>query len=432
MKNIFILFISLSLCNQLIAQDNSANLQLLLNSTVTIKSSNGGITKQGSGFFIDKNIIVTNYHVIKNATNAVCFIEDPSHPYKIEGSLSEDESTDLILLKVAQLDRPAIKIAEEAAVKGQTINIIGRPMGSSVISEGTISALKETDGIKQLVINSYATADNSGGPVLNTKGELIGISLGSKEGLKVQLAVSKESLVELINAKSDTVLTLADLNASDQNITSDPAADLPKDAQVNVNTIDFKNNILPNEIIIFKSKHTNNEYQGLTDSTGQFSLRLPAGDDYDIFILGFKDSTSYNVLKIPALGKNEFYKKSFKVEVKFQPPLTFVLDDCNFNSGKSTLMPESFPVLDELVKYLNRKDDDRIEIGGHTDNVGQLATNLKLSLDRANVVRDYLLLKGIDPNRVTAKGYGSTKSVADNKTEDGRATNRRTEVTILQ
>ena len=121
----------------------------------------------------------------------------------------------------------------------------------------------------------------------------------------------------------------------------------------------------------------------------------------------------------------------FKVDIQFQPSKTFVLEDCNFESGKATLEPESYTVLDELVAFLVRKDDARIEVGGHTDNVGKPAANLTLSMDRANTVRAYLLTKGIDPERVIAKGYGMTVPIADNKSEDGRAQNRRTEVTIL-
>lgn len=209
-------------------------------------------------------------------------------------------------------------------------------------------------------------------------------------------------------------------------------ASLPKDAPVDVLVTDFKNNPLNHEIIIFKSKINSREYQGLSNEEGKFSLRLPAGDDYEIFILGFKDSTSYNILNIPALSGNAFYKNPFKVNIQFLPAKTFVLEDCNFETGKSNLEAESYAVLDELVAFLNRKDDVRIEIGGHTDNVGKPAANLKLSLDRANVVMDYLISKGINPSRLEAKGYGMTVPVADNKTADGRAENRRTEVKILE
>ena len=84
------------------------------------------------------------------------------------------------------------------------------------------------------------------------------------------------------------------------------------------------------------------------------------------------------------------------------------------------------------MAYLNRKDDERIELGGHTDNVGNCKKNLVLSQARANTVRAYLLMKGIDPTRVTAKGYGLTVPIASNKTAEGRAQNRRTEVKILE
>ncbi|MCC6256717.1 MAG: OmpA family protein, partial [Chitinophagaceae bacterium] len=125
------------------------------------------------------------------------------------------------------------------------------------------------------------------------------------------------------------------------------------------------------------------------------------------------------------------YKNPFTVDIQFQPSRTFILEDCNFETGKADLEPESYAVLDELVSYLNRKDDERIEIGGHTDNVGSKASNLKLSEDRANTVRDYLISKGIDPSRLEAKGYGMSVPIDDNKTESGRAANRRTEVKIL-
>jgi OmpA-OmpF porin, OOP family len=209
-------------------------------------------------------------------------------------------------------------------------------------------------------------------------------------------------------------------------------ANIPKDAPVNVTMTDFKNNALNNEIVVFKSKANSKEFQGLTDDAGKFSVRLPSGDTYEIFILGFKDSASYNFLEIPALKGNAYYKEPFVVDIQHLPAKSFVLEDCNFETGKANLEESAYTVLDELVAYLNRKDDERIELGGHTDNVGTAAKNLKLSEDRANTVRAYLLTKGIDPARVTAKGYGMSKPVASNATAEGKAQNRRTEVKILE
>jgi OmpA-OmpF porin, OOP family len=209
-------------------------------------------------------------------------------------------------------------------------------------------------------------------------------------------------------------------------------ASQPKDAPVDVSIADFKKNMLPHEIVVFRSQLTQKEYQGMSQDDGKFSLRLPAGDQYEIFILGFKDSTSYNILTIPPLAANATYKKPFVVDIQFQPAKTFVLDDVNFETGKADLKPESFPVLDELVALLVRKDDERIEIGGHTDNVGKPAANILLSMERAKTVMAYIIAKGIDANRLTAKGYGSTIPVASNATAAGKAQNRRTEVKILE
>ncbi len=210
-----------------------------------------------------------------------------------------------------------------------------------------------------------------------------------------------------------------------------PAA-LPKDAPINVSVVDMRTrHARNNELIIFQSQKNGNQYQGITDEQGKFSLKLPSGDKYDIFIMGFKDSISYNVLDIPGLAANAYYKNAFNVAIEFDPPKSFTLDNVEFDFGKSTLRPQSYPTLDELVEYLQRKDDEKIEVGGHTDNIGTAARNLRLSQERAQSIVNYLVSKGIDAARVTAKGYGATDPIADNDTEEGRQKNRRTEVKIL-
>jgi outer membrane protein OmpA-like peptidoglycan-associated protein len=95
------------------------------------------------------------------------------------------------------------------------------------------------------------------------------------------------------------------------------------------------------------------------------------------------------------------------------------------------LKPQSQIELDKLVKLLNENPTLKIEISGHTDNVGKPADNLFLSNNRAKAVVSYLITKKIAGQRLTAKGYGETKPVADNKTEDGRAMNRRTEMKVV-
>ena len=87
-------------------------------------------------------------------------------------------------------------------------------------------------------------------------------------------------------------------------------------------------------------------------------------------------------------------------------------------------------ILDEFAQYLIEHPSIEIEIRGHTDNVGNDAANLALSTERAFEVLRYITSKGIDGKRISYKGYGETKPIASNDTDDGRAQNRRTEFLI--
>ncbi len=229
------------------------------------------------------------------------------------------------------------------------------------------------------------------------------------------------------------LFTLLFLSCFIINIKAQQNGSIPKDALVKVVIMNPKGKLLEHELVVFKSNITGKEYQGLSDSLGKFSLRLPHSDKYNIYVLGFNDSTLNNVLDIPAPQGNAYYRDSnpFNVEIEFTPAKSFILDNCNFETGKAILLPIAYPVLDDLVEYLERKDDDRIELGGHTDNVGGAVKNMKLSFDRALAVRQYLISKGIAESRIVAKGYGLTKPIASNKTVAGKAQNRRTEVKIL-
>jgi outer membrane protein OmpA-like peptidoglycan-associated protein len=103
-----------------------------------------------------------------------------------------------------------------------------------------------------------------------------------------------------------------------------------------------------------------------------------------------------------------------------------------FESGKSELKPESTPTLKSIAAALKGHPDLKVEIQGHTDNVGSAASNLTLSQARAEAVRSALVSEyGVDEAQLTAKGYGDTKPVAKNATPEGRANNRRVEIVKL-
>lgn len=204
-----------------------------------------------------------------------------------------------------------------------------------------------------------------------------------------------------------------------------------KPADVNVVVTDFKKQPRPGEQIIFISRKSGNKFSGRAGKDGKFSLQLPSADTFTIKVKTIVDSTKYGVIAIRELQPDEEFAEPFNVTVMFEPAKSYRLDNVYFDFGKFTLRPESFKQLDELVNYMKWRETEKIEIAGHTDNIGNAIENQKLSEQRSEAIRQYLIKKGVGVARVTAKGYGSTQPVADNSTYEGRQLNRRTEVKIL-
>ena len=122
------------------------------------------------------------------------------------------------------------------------------------------------------------------------------------------------------------------------------------------------------------------------------------------------------------------------LEIKLMPleaGAKFELRNVFFETGKFDLKTTSYPELNYIVDILKNNPNLNILVGGHTDNVGNVANNLTLSENRAKSVMNYLIEKGIAADRLSAKGYGSSKSIHPNDREEGRAKNRRTEIEIL-
>jgi outer membrane protein OmpA-like peptidoglycan-associated protein len=111
---------------------------------------------------------------------------------------------------------------------------------------------------------------------------------------------------------------------------------------------------------------------------------------------------------------------------------TVRLNNIFFDFGKSDLKDESAPELNRLIKLMNENPELIIALSGHTDHVGSDEDNLRLSQNRINAVMNYLLKNGIKPDRMSATGYGESRPVASNETDEGRALNRRVEFTIVK
>ncbi|MEI8204463.1 MAG: OmpA family protein [Bacteroidota bacterium] len=119
-------------------------------------------------------------------------------------------------------------------------------------------------------------------------------------------------------------------------------------------------------------------------------------------------------------------------EVKVEEKKVFeeALQGIQFETGKDVILPGSFSILDNVVTILKNNPQYNLLINGHTDNVGSPESNMVLSGKRAEAVKTYFINKGIGAKRLTAKGFGETKPIADNNTEAGRAKNRRVEFVV--
>jgi outer membrane protein OmpA-like peptidoglycan-associated protein len=107
------------------------------------------------------------------------------------------------------------------------------------------------------------------------------------------------------------------------------------------------------------------------------------------------------------------------------------LADANFEFNDSEVSENSYPVLDRIVKIMVENPDLGMEIAAHTDNIGSFEFNMRLSQERAQSIVNYLVSKGIDKIRLVSKGYGESRPISSNSTEDGRMNNRRVEFIIL-
>lgn len=162
----------------------------------------------------------------------------------------------------------------------------------------------------------------------------------------------------------------------------------------------------------------------ITDKTGVFKLKLPP-DTHIVRIT----AEGYIPYAMPILLKDkETLLKDFHLLKQYEK---ITLQGINFTEGNAEIDPVYYPILDEGLKLLREYSNMKVEIRGHTDNIGSAEANLILSQRRAGFVRSHLIKMGIEPSRLRAVGYGEAMPISTNDTEEGRAQNRRIEFYIL-
>jgi OOP family OmpA-OmpF porin len=198
--------------------------------------------------------------------------------------------------------------------------------------------------------------------------------------------------------------------------------------------------------------HPANDYVDATTGTGRGGFLGSSEDNYMSFNLGLMytfskgepskycqlyDGISPEVPEVDYERIENIVKKHIpevvetQVVVKEPMEQKWVLVGVNFDFNKATLKSESYPILFHAVQVLLMNPDMRVEIQGHTDNIGSEDYNMKLGEKRAQSVKDYLVARGISADRLTTRSFGESQPIADNKTASGREMNRRVEFKVL-
>ncbi|MGZ3884262.1 MAG: OmpA family protein, partial [Bacteroidia bacterium] len=235
-------------------------------------------------------------------------------------------------------------------------------------------------------------------PLLNTEDQLLAMAANPISNLKTESAIeSKGPKMALLKGVITDAKTGAVLEAS-------------------IDLLDNEKNQL---LATFKSN----------SATGRYLVTLPAGKNYGIAVR--KDGYLFHSENFIIDQNADYIEYNKDVALKkVEVGSIIVLRNIFFDFDKATIRPESAGELDRLIKLLTENPTIKIELGSHTDSKGSDDYNMKLSDSRSKSVVDYLISHGIDAGRLTAKGYGETKPIDTNDTDEGRQNNRRTEFKI--
>ena len=203
-------------------------------------------------------------------------------------------------------------------------------------------------------------------------------------------------------------------------------------ALVTFKVTDFDDVAEAEAIINIDNLENNFTKKAIADVEGKFMILLPEGIPFNITVDKFGKNFNFGKLLIPKADGNTEFEQKLQIKVVTRYLGTYTLENVNFETGKADIKPQAKAALDNLLKQLNESMTRKVEIAGHTDNVGDDEKNMTLSQKRADAVKNYLTTRGINPTRIIAKGYGEVKPIADNNTVEGKAKNRRTEVKTIE
>ncbi len=166
-------------------------------------------------------------------------------------------------------------------------------------------------------------------------------------------------------------------------------------------------------------------------TTGAFQISLAAGENYSLHAERNEYFPTSENIDLTDLVSFQSIERNLRLN-KIESGVAITMKNVFFETDKAILLPASFVELDRVKALLATHPEFNLQIAGHTDSTGSEAHNRKLSNDRAEAVAAYLTMHGAQPEGLTTVGYGSSKPIATNTTEEGRAQNRRVEFILAK
>ncbi|MCZ2474880.1 OmpA family protein [Aquirufa ecclesiirivi] len=298
---------------------------------------------------------------------------------------------------------------------------------------------------------NWRTPINLGGPInteeydayysLSAKGDFAYFlssksSLGKKDIFRIAIEAAPDVPVPAKpvepKAEEKPVLAQQDVKGSPRSVSSEQSEAV---VLVSGRVLDPQTGKVPDETNISYEDLKTGKTIGIAKpdpKTGLYKLVLPYGVNYGITAKakGFLPS-SINIDLSKLRGRYLELDERDLVMAPIAKGSSMTINNLFFETGKATLTAESDPELKRIVQVMQENATLQIEISGHTDNTGSDELNNKLSQDRADAVKNYLINQGVKSDRIRTKGYGKMKPKADNSTEEGRQLNRRVEFAIL-
>ncbi len=251
------------------------------------------------------------------------------------------------------------------------------------------------------------------------------LNLHSKQALQAILIFAYHKLIDMKNLFLAVLLFIATISVAQSKL--EPT---DYDALVVFKITDDKGVAEENAVVTLINNVDKSVHVDTSDIDGNTEMLLKKGSSHTITVVKNTFKFDFGLFEVPQQKGKLALEENLQIKVITKYNRVYELK-IHFAPNQAELYQAAKMEIDKLAEEMEKNPTMKIEVAGHTDNVGDDALNMRVSQKRAAVIKNYLVSKGIVIGRISAKGYGETSPVADNANEDGRNRNRRIEIKMF-